>query len=99
LDHQSTGGYQVKTNGEAEGLEGLQPRQHRKCDDRCKNGGDGGANRRTHCGSVSLIGSWRKQDHPHCRPEDGRRAIRPLSHDPEELNDADRDERAPRIDE
>ncbi len=29
--HQSTDGNQVKTNGETEALEGLKPRQHRKC--------------------------------------------------------------------
>ena len=52
-----------------------------------------------HGGRVGLVGSRRKQEH-HDRGEgDGERAVRPCGHDPEELDGADRDERAPRIDE
>ncbi len=91
--------YEVKTNDEAEALEGLNPWQHRKCDDRRENGCQGVADHETLGGRVGLVGARRKQENRDHGEGDGQGPVRPFGHDPEKLNDADHDERAPRIDE
>jgi hypothetical protein len=66
-------------------------------DDRREDSCDDGARHITDDGGVSVIGSRREQDHSDRDKGDSGDTIRPCGHDPEELGDADRDERAPRI--
>ena len=74
------------------------PGQHGKGNDRCKDGGNAGADHETHSRSVSLIGARREQNDNDRGKGHGIGAVRPCGHDPEQCNGDDGDKRAACID-